>query len=103
CEIGRAGEPDAHRMLDAEIAQPADPGEDSGRVEAELRDDVRPDAGRFGGRELVGQGAVELLLRQPQMALRIAGDADLHDAAALEKAPVNELDGAAQIACRLLA
>ena len=52
--------------------------------------------GRLGGRDLVGERAVEIVLRDARMAVRIAGDADLLDAVPLQQAAVDHLEGAAE-------
>src|SRR5262249_30273255 len=102
-KAGRTGEPHAHRMLDAEVPQPADPIQDGGSIETELGDDVDLDAGRLGGRDLVHERAIEVLLWDPRMTFRIARDADLVDAAPLQETAVDHFERAAIIAGRTIA
>src|SRR5262245_53037657 len=96
-EVGRAGQSDAHGMLDAEVAQSSDPPQYGRAVEAELRDDMNRHARALGGADLVGKRAVEILLRDAGMTVGIAGDADLSDAVPLQRAAVDHLDRAAEL------
>src|SRR5262249_7799884 len=92
------GKADPHRMFDAEFAQARDPLQDRLGVEAELGDDVDRHAGRFRRLDLVSERAVEVLLGYARMAVGIAGDGDARDAVTLQRAAVDHLDGAAEVA-----
>jgi len=85
-EIGRAGKADPYRVFDAELAQPADPLQDRLGIEAELGDDVDRQAGGLRGLDLVGERAIEVLLRYARMAIGIGGDGDPRDAVTLQRA-----------------
>jgi len=88
-EAGGTGEPDARRKIDALRAQAPHPGDDRRGFEAELRDDddAQPDLG--GGFDLRGQKALELQVGDTRMAVRVARDADLHDAAPCDQTGVD--------------
>ena len=60
-DAGRPGHADAHRILDAKIAQPLDPADDGGRIEAELRDDLDRQPALLRGLDLVGERQIEPL------------------------------------------
>jgi hypothetical protein len=77
-----AGEADPDRKVDALVTQPPDPVEDGGRREAELGDDVDRKPGCRRGLDLGDKRAVKLDCGKPRVAVRIARDADLGDAAA---------------------
>jgi hypothetical protein len=68
-------------VLEAEASHPRDEIEDRNRIETELRHDFDRKPGRFRGGDLVGERAVEFVVADARMALRIAGDADTADAA----------------------
>src|SRR6516165_9784126 len=59
-------------MFDAELAQAGDPLQDRLGIEAELGDDVDRQAGGLRGLDLVGERAVEVLLRYARMAIGLA-------------------------------
>ena len=81
CEARRPGKPDAYAVLEAEAAHAGDKVEDRSRLETKLRHDFDRKPGRFRGGDLVGERAVELVVADARMALRIAGDANAADAA----------------------
>ena len=85
-------------MFDPELAQPGDPLQDRLGIEAELGDDVDRHAGRFRRLDLVRERTVEVLLRYARMAVGIGGDGDPRDAVTLQRAAVDHLDGAAEVA-----
>jgi hypothetical protein len=58
--------------------------------------------GGLGRADLVCQRTIEILLQYARMAVGIAGDADLADAMTLQRAAVDHLERAAEIACGLL-
>ena len=95
-EVGRAGQPDAHAMVEAEGAQPCDEIEYRARIEAELGDDLHVESGRLRGRDFRRQRAIELLIADARMAAGITGDADAADAAAAQRAAVDGVNGALQ-------
>src|SRR5262249_56293086 len=55
-------------------------------------------AGRLRRLDLVRERAVEVLLRYARMAVGIAGDGDARDAVTLQRAAVDHLDRAAEVA-----
>src|SRR5262249_11469467 len=97
-EIGRAGKADPHRMFDAELAQAGDPLQDRLGIETELGDDVDRHAGGLRRLDLVRERAVEVLLGYARMAVRIGGDGDTGDAVTPQRAAVDHLDRAAEVA-----
>src|SRR5262249_20546475 len=92
------GKADPHRMFDAELAQAGDPLQDRLGIEAELGDDVDRHAGGLRRLDLVGERTVEVLLGYARMAVRIGGDGDTGDAVTLQRAAVDPLDRAAEVA-----
>ena len=89
-------------MFDAELAQAGDPLQDRLGIEAELGDDVDRQAGGLRGLDLVGERTVEVLLRYARVAIGIGGDADPGDAVTLQRAAVDHLDRAAEVAGGLI-
>lgn len=84
--------PHPNRVVDAEIAQPRDPGNDCRRGKTELGDDVEREPGFRRRRDLGGERAVEVADGKAGVALRVAGDADLGNAARLHEAALDHLD-----------
>ena len=72
-------------MINALRAQALHPGNDRRGVEAELRDDDYPQADLGGGFELPRQQAFEFQIGDARVAIGIARDADLADAAARDQ------------------
>src|SRR5256885_5585516 len=89
-------------MFEAEIAQTRDPLHDCLRIETELADNMDRHPGGLGRADLVCQRTIEILLRYARMAVGIAGDADLADAMTLQRAAVDHLERAAEVAGGLL-
>ena len=79
-------------MIDAEVAQPADPGDDRGRRKAPLGHDMYAEPGLSCRFELGRERAVEVVGGEPGMAVGIAGNADLDDAAGLQQAALDHFD-----------
>src|SRR5262249_45612363 len=71
--------------------------------ERELGDDVNAKPGRGRRLDLGGKQAVDLGRGDARMALRIAGDADLADAAALRQPALDHLDRMMEAAGRRVA
>jgi len=101
-QAGRPREPDPHRMFEAEVAQSRNPLQDRLGIEAELADDVDGQPGALGRADLVSERAIEILLQEARMSVGIAGNSDLADAVTLQRAAVDHLKCAAEVAGRLV-
>ena len=83
------------------IAQLPEPGDQRYGVEAELRDDLHAEAGLLRGLELGGEQTIEFVWRDAGMAVGIARDADLDDAAARDQTGIDRLQRAMERPGRL--
>ena len=82
-EIGRSRHADADLIFDPEIAQLENPGCDLLRRKTKLGDDMNIEPGLSRGFDLRRKRAVEHFGGNPRMAVRVSGNADLHDPVAL--------------------
>ena len=82
----RPGEADAHRHVQAALAQPCKPAQHRRRIEAELRDDVARDIRLLERGDLRDENGLELFIRHLRVAIGKARQTDTRNSMLFQNA-----------------